>query len=166
MRARRRARKDSRARDAWAMRRTRTAWDEVLAVRVDDLVGPYVERLPDERNGLVLDKDIPEVVVGGRDDATALDEYGHLPVTTFPKYAVTPPVLRQPLRAHCRVRLTFALPARTVDRPPKQSLRLGVGVTPEVLKGSPPPASKAVANAVGPPLTADCDDGAPGIVDA
>src|SRR5215213_6795877 len=41
------------------------ARDNVLAARVDDLVGPHVERLPDEGDGLVLDEHVPDVVVCG-----------------------------------------------------------------------------------------------------
>src|SRR5215212_9940494 len=53
------------------------ARDDVLAARVDHLVGLHVERLPDEGDPLVLDEYVPHVVVGGGNDTAALDQYGH-----------------------------------------------------------------------------------------
>jgi hypothetical protein len=47
----------------------------VLAARVDHLVGARVERLADQRDRLVLDIDVRDVVVGGGDDPAALDQY-------------------------------------------------------------------------------------------
>jgi plasmid stabilization system protein ParE len=52
--------------------------DNVLAARVDHLVRLHVERLPDEGDPLVVDEYVPNVVVGGGDDVTALDQYRHL----------------------------------------------------------------------------------------
>jgi len=46
---------------------------DVLAARVDNLVGLHVERLSDEGDPLVLDEYVPDVVVGGS-DATAYDQ--------------------------------------------------------------------------------------------
>src|SRR5215203_5429460 len=51
--------------------------DDVLAARVDHLVGLHVERLPDEGDALVLDEYVPHVVVGSGNDTTALDQYRH-----------------------------------------------------------------------------------------
>jgi hypothetical protein len=53
------------------------ARDDVLAARVDHLVGLHVERLPDEGDALVLDEYVPYVVVGGGNDTSALDQYRH-----------------------------------------------------------------------------------------
>jgi hypothetical protein len=50
------------------------ARQDVLAARVDHLVGAHVERLADQRHGLVLDEDVGDVVVGGGDDPAALDQ--------------------------------------------------------------------------------------------
>src|SRR3712207_8036323 len=51
--------------------------DDVLAARVDHLVGLHVERLPNEGDPLVVDEYVPNVVVGSGDDVTALDQYRH-----------------------------------------------------------------------------------------
>jgi hypothetical protein len=50
----------------------------VLARGVDHLVGLDVERLADQRHGLVLDEDVCRVVVGRRHDAAAFDQNRHL----------------------------------------------------------------------------------------
>src|SRR4051812_25759854 len=51
---------------------------DILAARLDHLLGLDVERLPDEGDPLILDEHVPDVVVGGGDDAAAFDQYGHL----------------------------------------------------------------------------------------
>ena len=57
--------------------RVDAAREDVLPRRVDHLVGLDVERLADQRDRLVLDVDVADVVVRGRDDAAALDQNGH-----------------------------------------------------------------------------------------
>ena len=54
--------------------RVDAARQQVLAARVDDPVGLLVERLADERDRLVLDEDVRDVVVGRGHDAAALDQ--------------------------------------------------------------------------------------------
>ena len=57
--------------------RVDAAREDVRPGGIDHLVGRLVERLPDQGHGLVLDVEVGDVVVGGRDDAAALDQYGH-----------------------------------------------------------------------------------------
>src|SRR5690242_579109 len=45
---------------------------------VDDPVGRHVERLADQRDRLVLDVEIRDVVVGGGDDASPANQNRHL----------------------------------------------------------------------------------------
>ena len=52
--------------------------EDVLARGVDDPVGIDVERLAEHRDALVLDEDVADVVVGGRDDPPALDQCRHV----------------------------------------------------------------------------------------
>ncbi len=51
---------------------------DVLSARVDHLVGRYVERLADQRDRLVLDVEIGDVIVGGGNDTTAANQNRHL----------------------------------------------------------------------------------------
>ncbi len=57
--------------------RVDAARQDVAPGGVDDAVGFDVERLADHRDPLSLDEDVPHVVVGGRDDAPALDQNRH-----------------------------------------------------------------------------------------
>jgi len=54
------------------------ARQQVLAARVDHLVGRHVERLADQRDRLVFDVEIPDVIVCGGDDSTAANQDRHL----------------------------------------------------------------------------------------
>ena len=58
--------------------RVDAAGQHVLARGVDHLVGLHVERLADQRDRLVLDVEIRDVIVGGGDDATAANQNRHL----------------------------------------------------------------------------------------
>jgi hypothetical protein len=66
--------------------RVDAARENVLPGRVDDAVGVDVERLPDHRNPFPVDEDVADVVVGGRDDPSALDQCRH--VTSPPRGAL------------------------------------------------------------------------------
>src|SRR4030095_7577644 len=55
-----------------------TAGEDVLPRGVDDPIGVDVERLADHRDPLPLDVDVADVVVGGRDDPSALDQCRHV----------------------------------------------------------------------------------------
>ena len=48
-----------------------------LPVASITLSGRDVERLADEGDCPVVDEDVPDALVGGRDDAAAFDEHGH-----------------------------------------------------------------------------------------
>src|SRR5688572_2072917 len=71
--ARRRATEEHLDVSVWVDR----AGEHVLPGGVDHLVGGDVERLADQGDRLALGEDVADVVVRGRDDATALDQYGH-----------------------------------------------------------------------------------------
>src|SRR5689334_9464024 len=53
------------------------AREHVLPARGDHLVRARLERLADQRDGLVLDVDVRDVVVGGGHDPPALDQNCH-----------------------------------------------------------------------------------------
>ncbi len=55
--------------------RVDAARQHVLPGGVDDAIGVDVERLADERDALVVDEHVADVVVGRRHDAAALDQY-------------------------------------------------------------------------------------------
>src|SRR5439155_19625744 len=54
------------------------AREHILAGGVDHPVGRHVERFADQRDRLVLDVEIRDVIVGGGDDATAVNQNRHL----------------------------------------------------------------------------------------
>ena len=58
-----------------------TPRQDVLAARVDDLVGLDVEGLADEGDPLVLDEDVTDVVVGSRDHTTTSDQNRHVRIS-------------------------------------------------------------------------------------
>src|SRR5581483_154729 len=57
--------------------RVDAARQHVLAGRVDDAVGGYIEVEPDEGDPLVFDEHVGDVVVGCGDDTTTFDQQRH-----------------------------------------------------------------------------------------
>ena len=71
--------------------RVDAAGKHVLPGCIDHSLGLEIERFADERDPLAFDVDVADVVVRGRDDAAAFDQYGHCGSPSFGLAVYFPP---------------------------------------------------------------------------